>query len=579
MTTDVKWALRLPFVIQILISVAAFYVMSRAFLRDAMIQVTQIKEILEQYGGWSALFNLSQIAEKIWGHLEPICTDPAVTVLCVVCNAVGFVYAGLARMRVAYAPPRRVKLMAYGWFIAVPAVTYWTITHWSALPLAQFASWISQPLGWWLLLGQSTPEARHSDVRKLWERGVCAKPYSVLDYIDIERGHFIGLDERDEPVFIPVEDSRRHAQLLGETRMGKTLSAQIYMQQHLMRGESIIVFDPKADAYMPRVMTAMANRAKVPFYFLDLRSNQPPQFNIFNGASPDEIEELFVQGMFLQDQGDMADVYRGRDRAAARIVANLGVQSISEMLASGLSDERVANASRFCESLKELAACTPIQTAHGLNLNEVVGTHSILYIVGSVTHERTIMLQKFLLQRILQIISHKGLQSDARWVTLFLDELKHILSPSALRAMSLMADRRCHALVAHQSLKDLQDCGPLDPQAVYGAIVANTGLKALCKTNDPETAQWGARLSGSIPAFTEVQIKTVLQFWNPGGSWVETKKPLVDENVFLSLPPLHAVVLCVGAPKLVRVSYLPLGDWPQVVSAPPNRSERREELI
>lgn len=431
-------------------------------------------------------------------------------------------------------------------------------------------------LGWWVVDGGARPVPRLTDARTVRAALSFAKPFQPERYFDLKRGVFMGLGADGRPVYIDVADARKHLQVIGETRTGKTVSATVLLAQCALMKETVLVLDPKADKHAPRVFRAIADRAGVPFVYIDLRPDQPAQLSPLSGASPSEVEELLISCFDLSSKGSDADVYRVEDRAAARKLARSGAQSFTEMVAIGASDESITDARKFWEDLQELAAHPVIQTRAGWRLEEWVGRPAVLYIAGSTRHDNTVRLQKLVLLRLLQLIDRHGAAEGASWSALFLDEFKYLLSPGALRALGTIADRNCHLLIAHQSLGDLRDVAGLDPGAVYGAVVVNTGLKLFYKTNDPDTATWGAKLSGQIRTVKESLSKRPAAA-SPG-SYQEQTRPLIDENMLLALPKLTGMLYGAGVAKLVCVHPLAkAAEQPQPVAAPLEEVEQSAE--
>ena len=427
---------------------------------------------------------------------------------------------------------------------------------------------LGQFAGWWTVVGYHiTPADRATDARKVRMQLSFARPFKPERYFDLRRGVFMGLGTDGRPVHIPLSDARKHLQLLGETRNGKTVAATVLLAQCALLLETVLVLDPKSDKHAPSVLKAAAERAGVPFVFIDLRPDQPPQFSPLSGASPSEVEELLISCFDLASKGSDADVYRVEDRAAARKLALTGATSFAEMVAIGINDESITDARKFWEDLQELAAHPVIQTREGWRLDEWIGRPAVVYIAGSTRHDNTVRLQKLVLLRLLQLIDRYGAADGSNFTALFMDEFKYLVSPGALRALGTVGDRNCHLVVAHQSLGDLRDVAGLDPGAVHGAVVVNTGLKLFYKTNDPETALWGARLSGQIPSFAESISKSPA----PGtpGAYQERTRPLIDENMLLALPPLTGMLYGSGVAKLLCVHYLPKAAEPPAVTPAP----------
>ncbi|TKF93720.1 TraM recognition domain-containing protein, partial [Vibrio sp. F13] len=78
-------------------------------------------------------------------------------------------------------------------------------------------------------------------------------------------------------------------------------------------------------------------------------------------------------------------------------------------------------------------------------------------------------------------------------------ELKYHISKAAMEGLGAARDKGIHMLLAHQSVADLRDCpADLNSDAVVGAVVENTKFKLVYKLQDPETAEWVAKMSGTI---------------------------------------------------------------------------------
>lgn len=448
--------------------------------------------------------------------------------------------------------------------VGVGCAAFGRLTGSAAIGVA--AALVSVPLaGWIVATGRRRSEDRPTDARTIRSALNFGKPFDPLRYMRPEkRGVFFGLDQDGRAVYVSLEDARKHVQLVGETRTGKTVAATVLLAQCAALRECVVIFDPKADTHAPMVMQEAARRAGVPFVYLDLRPDQPPQLSLLHGATAADVEEMLIDCFDLKSKGTDADVYRVEDRAAARAIAASGAQTFSEMMRIASSDPTVREARKFMEDLREIAAHPVINTMQGLRLQDVVSRPCVLYVVGSTRHDNTIRLQKLVLMRLAQLIDRKTVRDP--WTAIFLDEFKYLLSPAALAVLGTISHRRCHIVIAHQSNGDLKDCGSLDPNAVYGAVVVNTGLKIIYKVNDPATAQWAADLSGEIPAYIETIAK------NPAvspGAFAERSRPLIDRNMLLALPARTGMLFGAGVAKLVHVHYLPKSKVPPAVRPAP----------
>lgn len=330
------------------------------------------------------------------------------------------------------------------------------------------------------------------------------KPYDPENFINLKKGIFLGLNSAKKPKPIYVDRAlldKNHWEILGESGVGKSSLAGVLLSQLAASGETVIVFDPKADRNLPGVLArAGASWGKYPVHVIDLRPQADfPQINPFLGCRRDQVEELLQVALNLGKADDAAvDYHRGRDRDATGFLVDAlrdGVTDILELRDLASQDERCTEQDNFWRELRQLARVRAMHTSAGLDLAGVMSRPGVLYIIGSTTRLEVVAAQKLILQRVLQVLEDRRDQS--RPVCLFLDELKYLLSPAALRAAGTVRDRNCHLIFAHQSLGDLDDCPGLSPKAVKGAIWGNSGIKVVYKVLDSTTAKELEAIAGT----------------------------------------------------------------------------------
>ncbi len=145
--------------------------------------------------------------------------------------------------------------------------------------------------------------------------------YDPLDYIDLIKGIFTGMDRENEPMYLPLKDwQKQHADIIGTTGAGKGVAAGILLYQSIIAGEGVFVMDPKDDEWAPHLYRKACEDAGKPFALIDLRKQQY-QLNLIEDITPDELEELFVAGFSPAEKGQESDFYRIDDRKAARMAA------------------------------------------------------------------------------------------------------------------------------------------------------------------------------------------------------------------------------------------------------------------
>lgn len=127
--------------------------------------------------------------------------------------------------------------------------------------------------------------------------------YDPLDYIDLNKGIFTGMDRENEPMYLPLKDwQKQHADIIGTTGAGKGVATGILLYQSILAGEGVFVMDPKDDEWAPHLYRKACEDAGKPFALIDLRKQQY-QLNLIEDITPDELEELFVAGFSLAEKG------------------------------------------------------------------------------------------------------------------------------------------------------------------------------------------------------------------------------------------------------------------------------------
>lgn len=435
------------------------------------------------------------------------------------------------------------------------------------------------PLFWLWHRTTKPRRSRHqalSDVRDVFALADELQRFNPEQHFDLSQGLFAGLEVPGEkPLYIPWPEYRKtHMQVLGTTGVGKGVATTMFLTQSLLAGECVVIFDPKDDEFAPNVLYRFAQQARLPFYLIDLRPAAPPQLNLFRHSTQTEMEELLMVAFDMGDKGNPSDFYRLFDRAAARDVcaktaAKAGNATIQDLVNAAHQSERITDAKgqKFLADLEELAGLRAIRTAAGHDLKQMLNENAVIYIVGSIRNIQTIRAQKMLLLRILQIIEQRDRTKKLRYVAMMLDELKYLLSPAALQGLGTVRDKSCHIMLAHQSLGDLEDCGGLDPNAVKGAVVVNTGLKLIYRATDPDTLKWASELSGSIVVQQQSAHLQQGMFHAAEGQLRETERPWITPNEILAMPKLCGMFFGAGLARRVHVDTLAPGNRPQIVAA------------
>lgn len=416
---------------------------------------------------------------------------------------------------------------------------------------------------------------------------VLAAPFDPAPFIQKARRAgrdevFMGLDQSRKPILFPRTTlDKNHVEILGESGVGKSSLAGVLLTQFAAAGECVIVIDPKADRMLPGVLARAGREYGFPVTNIDLRFGRPPQLNPFLNARRDQVEELLQVALELGKTGSGAvDFYRGNDREATGYMADAfadGETSMPELFEKAAEDERVTaneNLWREFRQITRIPAFNVHQGQGGHDLERLIQKGGVIYVTGSTTRLEVQAGQKLILQRVLQILDERRDQSQP--AAIFLDELKYILSPAALRAAGTIRDRNVHLLFAHQSIGDLSDCPGLDPKAVRGAIWGNSGIKIAYKMLDAETARELSLISGD-----RAVLETRTTENDDGVSVAQSigKASHMPAHIFTHLPKPAGeeasvgVVIGDGPAYFLATRWLEAGPPPEPIPAPPLPTE------
>ncbi|EIO9066134.1 type IV secretory system conjugative DNA transfer family protein [Salmonella enterica] len=405
-----------------------------------------------------------------------------------------------------------------------------------------------------------------TDVRKVKELLPYSIEYNPLDYIDLKKGVFIGLDKDDQPQYITIKEfQKQHAAIIGTTGSGKGITASVLLYQAILLGEAVFVEDPKDDEWAVHVLREACKKAGKKFVVINLnRTNH--QLDLLADISHEQLEELFNAGFSLSKKGEAADFYRIADRRAARNVA--AIHKTGMTLYDLFNDDNVKSigedAPAFLGELEEIALVNSVNAKNGFSLKEIFDNGGCCYIIGSTRNQKIISAQRMILTRLIQIAETRDrINTTPRVVAIFLDELKYHISRPTMEGLGTARDKSVHIFMAFQAIDDLRDCpSDLNGDSVIGAVIENAKFKLIYKIQNPETAEWAAKMTGSILVDDEMRkVRTDLSLTEK----VDTDRMIrqaesyyVDSNMFLNLPErVGFVFTSKDLPKATKMSHIP----------------------
>ncbi|KAB8306701.1 MFS transporter [Erwinia endophytica] len=420
-----------------------------------------------------------------------------------------------------------------------------------------------------------------TDVRKVKALLPETAEYDPMDYIDLDKGIFIGLSKEQVPQYIPLKEwQTQHADIIGTTGAGKGVASGILLYQSILADEGVFVLDPKNDEWAPHLYKKACADAGKPFVLIDLNKTEY-QLNLIDGISSEHLEELFVAGFSLAEKGEAADFYRIDDRKAARTAAQFVNTNSGATIRDIYNGDYVQGIGEtikaFHGKTEELAMLNSINAPGGFSLKEIFEKGGCCYIIGSMRNSKIITAQRMILVRLFQLAELRDrVAGDVRPIAIFKDEVKYHLSKPALEGLGAARDKGVHIIMAHQSIADLRDCpADLNGDAVVGAVVENCKFKLVYKLQDPDTAEWVARMSGTILVDDEsrkVTTTSVLTEKIDNERTIrQAESYYIDSNMLQNLPKFVSYIFSANAlafPSLIsplKVKKQPL----EIFTIPP----------
>ena len=403
-----------------------------------------------------------------------------------------------------------------------------------------------------------------TDVREIKALLPTTEKYDPEQFIDLKKGVFIGLNENRDPQYIPLSDwQKQHADVIGTTGAGKGVATGLLIYQSILADEGVFEMDPKNDEWAPHLIRKACEDAGKPFYLIDL--NKPEyQLNLIDGITEEHLEELFIAGFSLAEKGEAADFYRIDDRRAARATAQLinenPTATIRDLFNSDFVQSIAETIKGFFGKIEELALLNSINAPEGLALKKIFDDGGCCYIIGSMRNSKVIATQRMILVRLMQLAELRDrINTTPRPIAIHLAELKYHLSRPALEGLGAARDKGVHIIMDHQSVADLRDCpADLNGDAVVGAVVENAKFKLVYKLQDPDTALWVAKMSGTILVDDESRKaktnRVLTEVIDDERTIRQAERFYIDSNMLLNLPPFVSYIFT--ATELPRASLI-----------------------
>lgn len=426
-----------------------------------------------------------------------------------------------------------------------------------------------------------------TDVRSVKELLPNTLVYRPEDYIDLAKGVFVGMNRHHEPQYILLKDwQKQHAAIIGTTGAGKGVATALILSQSIIAGEGVFFLDPKNDEFAPHVFKKVCEDAGKPFVLIDL-NNKNYQLNLIKDIDDEQLEELLIAGFSLGDKGGSggSDFFRIDDRRAARATAKLINEDPTATIRDLFDGDYVQGISEtikgFFGKIEELALLNAINAVEGFDLKKIFDEGGCCYVIGSLRNSKVLMAQKMIFMRLLQLAETRDrINETPRTIAIVLDELKYHLSRAALEGLGTARDKGVHIIMTLQSIDDMKDCSAdLNADAIMGAVVENSKFKLVYRLMSPETAEWVAKMSGTILVDDESRkaktSKVLTEIIDDERTIRQAERYFVDSNMLLNLPDFVSYIFTTKElPRAALIAPLKVKKQELIIACAPIEKQR-----
>ncbi len=398
-----------------------------------------------------------------------------------------------------------------------------------------FIKWIHQPTNQLIFVGIiiSLLTVFFYWIARKREKFVLAKKQksSVIEFD--KDSVYCGQTTKDEEVFIKTKQRVMHAQVIGTTNAGKTESVILpWAIQDIEQGRGLLLIDGKSDRSLLNKLwayTVKHGREKDFRLFSLAGVDDSHQFNPLIGGTPEEITERvfnsfgFEEGYYKDIQFEIfAQVMRVFSEACETPTFLKLHQAITDpnrlvTLTNRVDDESLKD---WVSQFKNTPATDRLQRTSGLTAalsSFAFGKTSALFNTERPTFtieealkdnlivycQLPVLLAPFLGKAcgkmILQCLQgatanrHLSTDKNQKFFSVFLDDFSEYLYPNFISILNKTRSANLGVVFSHQALGDIQTLG----DAVANTILTNTNIKVFMRGNDPDTAEYCAKVVGT----------------------------------------------------------------------------------
>ncbi|HMX99479.1 MAG TPA: type IV secretion system DNA-binding domain-containing protein [Agitococcus sp.] len=369
---------------------------------------------------------------------------------------------------------------------------------------------------------------------------------------------FLGLDSNNKPIYVPESTwLETNMMITGPTRYGKGVVIGCLMEQAIRRGDQLIYIDPKNDKFAAKIMLQTCAELDRPFYYVSLSDDSVGYWSPFEGGKRRDAYNRLISIFGMTENSGDADFYKAMEKKVFNRLIKMDDPFDIEFIYKKVKyhnetvqddADKLLKIEAQLENWRQVPSLNPIKGFVGFSLEKAMLENAVIYFQGSLNDEVIKTATKSFILEVIQECMRLDLQRKSH-LTFIIDEVRFLVSKTLADALATIVGFRVNIVTACQSINDLKtpDDINLDGEATYRSISTNSQLKLVYGGADSDTAEWVAKLSGSIvkevTSMERVTVKPAgAEEWERGRTIKPLQEALIPENVALTLPPRVCVV-------------------------------------
>lgn len=376
---------------------------------------------------------------------------------------------------------------------------------------------------------------------------------------------FIGLDEKNKPIFLTMKEwESTHQRLVGPTQVGKGVEIGVQLDQAIRANKNVFFIDPKPDRHARAIMKKACEDTGRRFIELDLNGEGNGNYHPFLSGLDRDRRSRLIYMLGLMDTGEQADFYKANERKIIDLVFKEWDGTLKELLFLLKQDQFYDETKRSVSYINEWLTIKTFngdKRRTGFSVERSLVENAVVYIKGNLDDDIINKACTLLLTEIVQEVKRLD-QVREHHTFIAVDEVAFLITDKIADALATVASFKCNILLAYQAEGDLLNLKDktLNPRAIESRVKINCKISLYYMAVDFETAKKMADDSGTIQkAVTRSQSvdigRHMEETWSDKRDIHRVEESLITANKAKMLPervgvlyrPAKIAVICFTA--------------------------------